>query len=271
MIDTLRRYSSPPSFPPEGGHGSVALPCRAILPPPSFPPAGGDVRVPKALRIVSICTLLVFAVMPVDSVLAQDDPTTGERYWVVDFKAHSLRMIAPKRGAGAGGVYWYLLYTLKNTTGIDRELYVNVTATTDGKKKYADLFLPAVERAAETKEGRRFWGKTDQYAILAKRDPKDPKYNYFTLKTGEETRCIAVFNRIDPTANQISVRIAGLSGDVREQTREDGVKVLVERIRELSFERPGDEFAISQDSFRLKDRRWIKREVSLASADGSGI
>ena len=80
-------------------------------------------------------------------------------------------MISPKAGAGAGSVYWYMIYELNNKTGQDRDVYINVTARTDGKTKYCDLFLPAVERAAEVKERREFWGKTDQFKVLAKRDP----------------------------------------------------------------------------------------------------
>ena len=216
------------------------------------------------------CTLLVFAVISVELAAQESKTTGGGGFWMIDFEARALRMISPKTGAGTGGVYWYLLYTLKNTTGADRDLYINVTASTDGKKKYADLYLPSVEREAEKKEGTRFWGKTDQYAILVKRDPQDLKYHYFTLEAGKEKRCIAVFNRLDATANQIKIHIAGLSNEVREKTAEDGAKVLSERIRELSFERLGDEFAITQDSFRLKGQRWIKREVRLSPADKSG-
>lgn len=216
-----------------------------------------------------VYALLAFAVVPVRT-FAQEAPA-GDDFWAVDLKVNALRMISPKSGIGRGGVYWYLVYTLKNATGEDRDLYVNVTATTDGKKHYADLFLPSVEKAAETKEGHNLWGKTDQFKILAERDPRDPKYNYFTLKANEEKRCIAVFNRFDPTADRITIHVAGLTGGIRETTGEDGAKVLIQRLRELSFERPGDEFAITLDSFRLKEERWIKREVRLAPADGSGI
>lgn len=226
----------------------------------------------KTTRLrLSAYALCVLAVVPVRAAAQEASTGDGDDFWAVGITVNALRMISPRSGPGRGGVYWYLLYTLKNETGADRDLYVNVTATTDGKKRYADLFLPAVERAAETKEAREFWGKTDQFRILTERDPTDPKYNYFTLKANEEKRCIAVFNRFDPNANQITIHIAGLSGGIQERTRADGIRVLIQRLRELSFERPGDEFAVTLDSFRLKDERWIKREVPLVPAPGSGI
>lgn len=227
-----------------------------------------DIKRPRLIALIA-CALFVFAVIPVDAAPQESAGAEGG-FWVIDVKVQSLRMISPKSGAGAGGVYWYMIYTITNRTGEDRDLYISVTATSDGKKRYADLFLPAVERAAERKEGRDYWGKTDQYKILAKRDPKDPKYNYFTLKANEEKRCIAVFNRFEPTANHIKIHIAGLAGGIEQKTRDDGTTVLIQRLREFSFERPGDEFAVSLDSFRLTDQRWIKREVSLASAATSG-
>ncbi len=218
-----------------------------------------------------LCVLLVLAAVPaVARDVARDGDAASGGFWAIDIKVEALRLISPKTGAGAGGVYWYLLYDLENKTGEDRDLYINVTATTEGEKRYAELFLPAVEQAAEVKEKRAFWGKLDQYEILARRDPKDPKYNYFTLKAGEQKRCIAVFNRFDPTADGIKIHVAGLAGGIQEKARDDGARVLVERLRELSFERFGDEFAVSLDSLRLKDERWVKREVSLASAEGSG-
>ncbi len=225
----------------------------------------------EMMRLRSVvCALFVLAMIPAFAV-AQDSAAARNGFWSIDLKVRALRMISPKTGAGAGSLYWYMLYELNNNTGQDRDVYINVTATTDGKRKYADLYLPAVERAAEVKERREFWGKIDQFKVLATRDPKDPKYNYFTVKAGETKRCIAVFNRFDPTGDRIKIHVAGLAGAIEQKTRDDGARVLIERLRQLSFVRHGDEFAVGLDRFRLKDQRWIKREVNLASAERSGI
>lgn len=194
--------------------------------------------------------------------------TTGSgdagNLWVVKVRDPALKLISPRTGFGAGSVYWYLIYTLHNQSENERELFVSVIARTNTKKTYSDLFLPGVERAAEKRERRPLWGKTDQLAKVGERDPKDPKAQYFTLKPGEKRYCIAVFNRIDPAATKVALQICGLSNDVRLTTREDGNKVLESRVKELSFERLGDEFEILEDSFRLKRNTWSKKEVVLA-------
>ena len=181
--------------------------------------------------------------------------------------SHTIREIrdsASARGTGAGQVYWYLVYKLKNPYKVDREVYVNVTATIDGKKKYADIFLPSVERAAEKRERRELWGRTDQFRRLARQDPSDPKYGYTTLKAGEERDCIAIFDRIDPNVNRVIIEVAGLSNEIREKTDDAGGKVLIERIRQVSYQRHGDEFGVTRDSFEFKGTKWIEREVPAA-------
>ena len=190
-------------------------------------------------------------------------------YWVLDFEPVHLRMISPREGLGTGRVYWYLVYRLGNTSKENRDCFVNITAVSDNNKQYADLYLPSVERAIEKKEGQPLWGKTDEYAIISKRKPDDPKYNYITLKAGEKRLCVAVFNHLDPNANKITISISGLSNEIRYVSKEDGTKELEERVRELYFERPGDEYAITADSFKAVGKEWVKKKIQLADAKQS--
>ena len=48
-------------------------------------------------------------------------------------------------------------------------------------------------------------------------------------------------------------------------TYPDGSKALEDRIRELRYKRPGDEFAITRDSFQLVGEDWVRRQVDFAS------
>jgi hypothetical protein len=187
-------------------------------------------------------------------------------YWVLDFQPVRLRMISPKDGLGAGKVYWYLVYTLGNSGKEDRSCFVNITAVSDNNKQYSDLYLPSVERAIERKEGQPLWGKTDEYEIVSKRKPDDPKYNYIPLKAGEKRSCVAVFNRLDPNANKITISVSGLSNEIRYVPKEDGTKELEERVRELYFERPGDEYAITADSFKAVGKEWVRKKTQLADS-----
>ena len=196
-------------------------------------------------------------------------PTDGalDTYWVLKFKPNALRMITPRTGVAKGRVYWYLLYTVENPSDEDREIYVSISASSDRKKEYGDLFLPSVERAIEKKEKAKLWGKTDEFKIISKRDPSDAQFHYVTLKAGEKRRSVAVFNRLDPNANDITIRVKGLSNEVRPATDADGVAVLEHRVRVLKYKRPGDEFAITRDSFKLTSENWVRQKLPVKKDD----
>jgi len=192
---------------------------------------------------------------------------TPSGYWVIDFEPKHLRMISPKSGMGAGRVYMYLLYTLTNGTKEDREIFVDITASSENGKQFSDIFLPSVEKEVERKEGSSdLWGKSDLVILQAKKKPDDPKYNYVTLKAGERRSCVAIFNRLHPNAQKLKIQVAGLSNEIRGVTKEDGSRELEERIRELSFERTGDEYAITLDTFTLTGKEWTKKKVPISAA-----
>jgi hypothetical protein len=191
-------------------------------------------------------------------------------FWTVDFESKALRMISPDSGIGVRRVFWYMLYELSNRSDEDRQVFVNITGASDHNKRYADLFLPSVERAIEKKEGRSLWGKVDEFEITSKRKPTNPKYSYMTLKAGQTRYCVAVFNRLDPNANHIKISVSGLSNEIRQSTAADGTSVLEERMREFSFERAGDEHEITLDSFTPAGRAWTLRQVPAAGSHGPG-
>ncbi len=199
------------------------------------------------------------------------DAAAGEpsNFWLLDFELKSLRMISPQRGLGSEKVYWYMLYTLSNPSKESRETYLQVSASSDHEKEYADLFLPSVEKAIERKENAPLWGKTDLFETSRKKKPTDPKYSYTVLKPGEKRACVAVFNRLDPNANKITIRVAGLSNEIREIAKDDGSRLLEERVREFQFERPGDEHAITLDSFKLIGKDWVKKQTAAVRKAGA--
>ena len=191
---------------------------------------------------------------------------TTPNYWVLDLKPGPVRMIAPRGGLASGKVYWYLLYTLENPAKEDREVCVTVSAASDRGKTYTNLFLPDVERAIERQEGRLLWGKDDEFEVTSKRDAGNPRSRYVTLRAGEKRQSVAVFNRLDPSANTITISVSGLSNEIRPVARAEGPRALHERVRELTYQRPGDEFAITRDSFQLVGEQWVKRQVEAVAA-----
>jgi len=204
---------------------------------------------------------------PADGAVATAANAAPSNYWSLEFEFKSLRMISPKQGFGTGNVYWYMLYTLENPAKEPRDVNIEVTANSDGGKEYADIYLPTIERGIERKENRTLFGKTDLFDLIlkAKRKPGDPKYNYFTMKAGEKRQCVAVFNQLDHNANKITVRISGLTNEIKQVVKEDGNRFLENRVRELYFDRPGDEHEITLDSFRLVGKDWAKLQVPAGS------
>ncbi len=228
--------------------------------------------------VVAAGWILSQGIVPVHG---QEDPAEGSdsvgelrveasKFWVVEFEFKALRMITPSVGLGSGKVYWYMLYTLSNPSTVDRELYVQITASSDNNKEYADLFLPSVEKAIERKENAPLWGKANLFESSRLRKPKDPRHNYTTLRAGEKRECVAVFDRLDPNANKVLIRVAGLSNEIKEILKEDGARILEQRIRELHFERPGDEHAITLDSFTLMDKGWVKSQTAAVRKSTAG-
>lgn len=230
------------------------------------------------------------------------------QFWVLDLEPIALRLIASPpastppqarwikelqpeavRGAGEGGVekgrkapeerasvaardsarvYWYLVYTVSNAGTEDREAHLGISATVDGRQVYSDLYLPEIEKAVEKKEREPLWGKVDQMEVLAKRDPKDPRYHYFTFKAGEKRKCVAIFNAIDPNASKVTVRIAGLSNEVKRVAKDGGGPAeLADRVLELRYERPGDEHGILADTFKPLGSEWVKRRTALEAGE----
>ena len=205
---------------------------------------------------------------PAEEEKAEATPLSSEKnqYWVLQFDPKALRMIAPKEGTGVGKVYFYLVYTMENPDSEDHEAYVNVVAESDGKKEYADMYLPSIEKAVEKKEREPLWGKTDEFEILSKRKPEDPKYRYITCKAKEKRKCVAIFNAIDPNVSKLTIRVYGLSNEIRRVVAADGSVELEERVRELKYDRAGDEYGVVVDSFKLAEAEWVKRKVPLATA-----
>ncbi|MGQ9591713.1 MAG: hypothetical protein ACUVYA_15625 [Planctomycetota bacterium] len=209
------------------------------------------------------------------------------QFWVIDLEPSALRMYAPEtppgvpsRGALADPskkpgreaserVYWYFVYTLHNSSSTDRDVFVNVSAVSDGKRTYADSYLPHIEKGIERREKGPLWGKTDEFELLSKRDPKDPKYHYVTLPAKGTRNCVAVFSPIDPNASKITIRVTGLSNEILRLKKEDGAEELQDRVLEIRYVRPGDEYAVGLDTFKFVGKEWTKRKMPLSVPEGA--
>jgi hypothetical protein len=193
--------------------------------------------------------------------------------WVLDFTYQKVAAYQPTEGIHRGEVYWYLLYRIENKTGQDREAYLSVTARSNKDKSYANVYLPDIEPLIERKVGKPLWGKVDEFQELKETKEKVEKgeaaaekrlLNYTRFKAGEVRDCVAIFNKLDPGATSITITVEGLSNDFHLTEREGGGRQIQSRMYQLELERPGDEYAMNLDRFRLIRRGWTKKVTPLA-------
>ena len=190
-----------------------------------------------------------------------------EDKWTLEMQPLKIRMVTPRIGLGKGKTYWYMVYSLENKTGADRNFYLSISGKSDRKKTYADLFLPSVEKAIERQEDRPLWGKADKFKVLKDKSAGERKFSYTRIKDGEKRLCVAVFNRFDPNAKNITIRVTGLSNDIEVISDLGGRTLLKERIRLLHLSRPGDEYEITNDSFKNLRMEWVKETTEVKFKD----
>ncbi len=186
--------------------------------------------------------------------------------WILNFRFQKLAMMQPTEGVHRGDFYWYMIYQIENATKADRSAYISVTARSNKNKTYANMYVPDLESAIERKAGKPLWGKTDLREAASKKDAKGADPNYTVFKDREARDCVAIFNKLDPLATKITIQIDGLSNDVRLVERENASPQIESRVYVLEFERPGDEYEMNLDQFRLVHSYWMKKVTDSASA-----
>jgi hypothetical protein len=160
-----------------------------------------------------------------------------------------------------------MVYSLENKSGADRNFFLSISAKSDRKRGYSDLFLPSVEKAIERQEDRPLWGKADKFKVLKDKSLGERKFAYTRIKDGEKRLCVAVFNKFDPNAKNITIRVTGLSNDIEVISDPGGRTLLRERIRLIHLSRPGDEYEITNDSFKNLRMEWRKESTEVKFKD----
>ena len=194
------------------------------------------------------------------------DVVVDPSLWILDLEIKKIRTITMLEGPFKGQVFWYLLYNVENKGDEDRATHLSITAKSDRKKSYVDTYVGSVERAVERKVGRPLWGRADLVKAQKDRDPKGDgakTFNYTTFESGKKRQCVAIFNKLDPGANKIVISFRGLSNDFHLITNEDGSREIEERVYQLRYERPADEYEINLDRFHLRKKEWVKKRVKL--------
>jgi hypothetical protein len=256
-----------PAEAQEGKKGKKAPPAKAAPAAPKAAPLTPTEGAPKAEADAP-------AEEPAAAGGAAKAAPPSADFWILDFGFKKVGTVQPTEGVHRGDVYWYLLYRVENKTGQDREVYVSVSARSNKEKSYADVYLPDVEPLVEKKVGKPLWGKVDAFQDLKDRidkgdtgkgDAGEKKaLGYSRFRAGEQRDCVAIFNRLDPGATQIAITVDGLSNDFHIVDREGGKRDIQSRIYVIELERPGDEYAMNLDRFRVVKQGWSKKLTPLA-------
>ncbi|MCH2581978.1 MAG: hypothetical protein MK133_12380 [Planctomycetes bacterium] len=203
-------------------------------------------------------------------VFTQEEGEVADFYedkWTLEMTPLKIRMVTPRIGVGKGRTFWYMVYSLENKSGADRNFFLSISAKSDRKRGYSDLFLPSVEKAIERQEDRPLWGKADKFKLLKDKSLGERKFSYTRIKAGEKRLCVAVFNKFDPKAKNITIRVTGLSNDIEVISDPGGRTLLRERIRLIHLSRPGDEYEITNDSFKNLRMEWRKESTEVKFKD----
>ena len=163
----------------------------------------------------------------------------------------------------SGRIFWYLPYSLKSLSSKKTKFFVTVSAIDDKKVTYSDLILADVEKKIESMEQRELWSKVDRNKAGARVN------EYEEFEPGQSRECVAIFNPIDPEADKITLRVFGLVNDVEMENLSGTKWRISERVLEVIFERPGDEYYTSLDKFNFVGQKWVteSREVELATGE----
>ncbi len=166
--------------------------------------------------------------------------------------------------------YWVLPFTLANPDAEDHGFFLEVAATDDKGHHYRSLAHPIVKDIARrrlgVREGDALWSHEDLTIPGEPTDPNAPfprKLNLPVIKAGEKVRCVAIFEGWHREADRLVVTVRGLTNDAIVTRTAPHERKIVERVLELHFARPGDEYYRTEDPIELAGRKWVNVERTI--------
>jgi hypothetical protein len=188
---------------------------------------------------------------------------TGGPSWQLDFSFHDPQRISIQHpGDERPTVYWYALFTVVNNTGRDVEFYPSFNLVTDT--------LEVVEGGADINP--RVYD-----AIAARHEREYPffappsKITGLLLRGADNARTsAAVFRMFDPSSNNFTVYIAGLSGqisrvpnpefdDQREESESNQRFFILRKSLAITYGLPGDVSTRFRAVPVRQKREWVIR------------
>ena len=167
--------------------------------------------------------------------------------WELGLKAATPTWVKIQGAGDRTTIAWYMLYDVENRTGETRKPVVRVEIRTDTDKTFGDtgdpLTISAVKKEKEIKD------------LCTAADLRGG------LEDGKAAKCIATFGDLDKYAKKLELRLYGLCDPV---TMVKGKEVYETRYWQVKYERKGDEFGRTEDSWKQISAMWVVEEPKKA-------
>ena len=210
-----------------------------------------------------ILAVTVACVVASSAVVAGPEPKLGSKSWQLDFSFHDPQRITIRLPAtGHEVTYWYMLYTVTNSTGTDVQYFPSFALVTDTLQ---------VVKAGETAHPL-------VYDAIAARHKKE--YPFFAppsritglLLQGEDNArtSAAVFAVFDGKADAFTIYGSGLSGQIervinpsfdesKPESESNPRRFILRKTVAIMYDLPGDEHTRDEATPIRRDRKWVMR------------
>jgi hypothetical protein len=159
--------------------------------------------------------------------------------WHLEFQPVKMDRILLKTGSSATA-YWYMIYQVKNPMDESVPLNLFIQAQSDvGKKTYVEWYSPTAVKAVAEREGGAF---------------KNVKEMRGSIGPGETLTAVALFRNVHEGTDTLRIRVQGLWDRVFNAKN---MVVVEDKVLDLYFFRPGDEYYPQFDRFFFKKQEWV--------------
>ncbi len=83
------------------------------------------------------------------------------------------------------------------------------------------------------------------------------------IKAGETRRCVAIFRGVSKQMDRLTIDVTGLTNDIIIEAVADHRRKITERVYQIVYKRPGDEFYPSMDAMSFVSKGWVDRERTI--------
>jgi hypothetical protein len=197
-------------------------------------------------------------------------------HWTLDITYEQPQPIIVLNNKGEKSVYWYMIYTITNNTGADRNYVPSFFLFCDTGKLIPAAVNPDAFEAVKKLRGLKYPNLENAGQMVAINAPADnpaiKKPENTTIKMGSDNARtgVAIFAPMERNTRRFSIFIQGLSGEyIEKPTRpnkvepghlESGDKLLrLHKTLAMAFDMPGDQWWQNLDKPIFKNKKWTWR------------